>query len=41
MEARAKADGFTEEYRAIPPAFVGCLKKDLDACLAYMSHLTR
>jgi putative transposase len=38
MEAKAQAESFTQEYRAILPALVDCLEKDLDACLAYMSH---
>jgi putative transposase len=38
MEARAQAESFTHEYRAILPALVECLEKDLNACLAYMSH---
>jgi transposase-like protein len=38
MEAKSQAEGFTHEYRAILPALVECLKKDLNACLAHMSH---
>lgn len=38
MEARAQAESFTREYRAILPALVDCLEKDLNACLAYMNH---
>jgi putative transposase len=38
MEAKAQAESFTQEYRVILPALVDCLEKDLDACLAYMSH---
>jgi len=38
MEAKAQAERFTQKYRAIFPPLVDCLEKDLDACLAYMSH---
>ena len=38
MEARAQAESFTHEYGVVLPALVECLQKDLDACLAYMSH---
>ena len=38
MEARTQADVFIEEFRQIYPALVDCLRKDLDACIAYMNH---
>jgi putative transposase len=38
MEARAQFEGFSQEYKAIFPALLDCLEKDLDACLVYMSH---
>jgi putative transposase len=38
MEAKTQAEVFSQEYKAIFPALVECLEKDLDACLAYMSH---
>jgi putative transposase len=38
MEAKAQAESFTHEYRAVFPALVECLEKDLDACLAYMGQ---
>ena len=38
MEAKARAESFSQEYKAIFPALVECLEKDLDACLAYMGH---
>ena len=38
MEAKTQAETFTYEYRTVLPALVECLQKDLDACLAYMSH---
>jgi putative transposase len=38
MEAKAQAEWFSREYQAIFPALVDCLMKDLDHCLAYMSH---
>jgi putative transposase len=38
MEAKAQAESFSHEYTVILPALVDCLEKDLDACLAYMSH---
>lgn len=38
MEAKAQAEWFSREYHSIFPALVDCLMKDLDQCLAYMSH---
>jgi len=38
MEARAQVKSFSKEYRGILPALVECLKKDLDARVAYMNH---
>jgi len=38
MEARAQAELFTQEFRAIYPALVDCLQKNLEACIAYMNH---
>lgn len=38
LEARVQAEGFSQEYRAILPALIECLEKDLDACLRYMNH---
>ncbi len=38
MEAKAQAEGFSQEYKAIFPALLECLEKDLDACLAHMNH---
>ena len=38
LEARAQAEGFSQEYRAIFPALVECLEKDLGSCLRYMNH---
>ena len=38
MEAKTQAETFTYEYRSVLPALVECLEKDLDACLAHMSH---
>lgn len=38
MEAKTQAESFTHAYRAILPALVECLQKDLDVCLAYMSY---
>jgi putative transposase len=38
MEAKAQAEVFFQEYTAVFPALVECLEKDVDACLAYMSH---
>jgi len=38
LEARVQAEGFSQQYRAILPALVECLEKDLDACLRYMNH---
>jgi putative transposase len=38
LAARAQAEEFSQEYRAIFPALVECLEKDLEACLCYMNH---
>lgn len=36
--ANAQAEAFSQEYKAVFPLLVECLDKDVDACVAYMSH---